>query len=97
MMQFLIAIDQLVNVLLGGWADETISARCHREGRKRCEWWINLLFFWQTNDKGERNHCEQCFYHEKARMDCPLEYRCTTQEYKKRRKKGIRSLKCKEN
>lgn len=30
MMQFLIALDQLANTLIGGMADETLSARAHR-------------------------------------------------------------------
>jgi hypothetical protein len=90
-MQFLIALDQLVNALLDGWADETLSARSYRE-RLRCEWWINLLFFPQKNDIGKRNHCEQCYYHEKDRKDLPPEYRCTPKEYKKtgqKIKKGV--------
>ena len=30
MKQFLIALDQLANTLVGGYADETLSARAHR-------------------------------------------------------------------
>lgn len=26
----LIAVDQLLNTLLGGWPDETLSSRCYR-------------------------------------------------------------------
>lgn len=53
--QVLIALDQLVNAILGGWADETISARAYRlaeRNRSAKEWgpWriieaaIDLLF-----------------------------------------------------
>ena len=28
----LIAVDQLINTLLGGWPDETLSSRCYRWG-----------------------------------------------------------------
>lgn len=35
MMQFLIAVDQLINTILGGKADETMSARAHRMRVKR--------------------------------------------------------------
>jgi hypothetical protein len=73
-MQFFIALDQLVNTLFGGWADETLSARCWRENR----WFrhvIDLMFFWQTGDNGKWNHCEQCYWHERKRMDLPPEYR----------------------
>ena len=29
----LIAVDQLLNTLLGGWPDETLSSRCYRWAR----------------------------------------------------------------
>ena len=29
----LIAFDQLINTLLGGWPDETLSSRCYRWAR----------------------------------------------------------------
>ena len=29
----LIAVDQLINTLLGGWPDETLSSRCYRWAR----------------------------------------------------------------
>lgn len=35
LLQILIAVDQLGNTLLGGWADETISARAWRQRHKR--------------------------------------------------------------
>ena len=43
MLQFLIALDQLLNALLGGWADDALSARAFRlHGRKR-GWFIAIL------------------------------------------------------
>ncbi|MCL2710766.1 MAG: hypothetical protein FWE95_07785 [Planctomycetaceae bacterium] len=72
-MQILIAIDQLINTIFGGWADETLSARCWREKR----WFrhvIDLLFRWQIDEAG-RGHCEQCYWWERERMDMPEEYR----------------------
>ena len=33
----LIAVDQLLNTLLGGWPDETLSSRCYRLGAGRGE------------------------------------------------------------
>ena len=68
-----IALDQLVNTVCCGYPDETLSARSHRK-QWRLEWWIDLLFFWQTDGK-RRNHCEQCYDYEKARKDLPPEYR----------------------
>lgn len=52
------AVDQVVNAVLGGWADETISARSFRLGSKaraldrwdqwRITWVIaDVLFLWQ--------------------------------------------------
>ena len=35
MKQILIAIDQLANAVIGGWADETLSSRAWREDRHR--------------------------------------------------------------
>ena len=72
--QIVMAIDQLVNTFFGGWADETISARAHRETWK-LEWYIDLLFCWHRDKDGNRNHCVASFEHEKMRLDSPEEYR----------------------
>ncbi|MDR3233032.1 MAG: hypothetical protein LBT46_05120 [Planctomycetaceae bacterium] len=66
--QILIAIDQLCNTLLGGWADETLSARCHRT-QSVFKPLINTLFFWQAD------HCKQAWQWEIDRQDLPVEYR----------------------
>lgn len=51
--KMLVLISQSFNALvLGGNPDETVSARCHREGREGWENFLNRLFFW------EPNHCE---------------------------------------
>lgn len=42
--QIAIAVDQLTNTLLGGYADETISARAHRQQWRKTERVINWLF-----------------------------------------------------
>lgn len=54
--QVFVAVDQLVNAILAGWADETISARAFRLGRKdevtncwgrwRVAWVLIDLLFW---------------------------------------------------
>ena len=53
--QILIAFDQLCNTLLGGWADETFSARCwrlnHRRGWGLVRRVVDAIFFW------DREHC----------------------------------------
>jgi hypothetical protein len=66
--QVIMSFDQFINTLLGGWADETISARCYRT-KSKFEWWINLLFFWQPD------HCHKAYLWEMIRGDLPIEYR----------------------
>ena len=66
--QIAIAIDQLFNAVLGGFADETLSARAHRTGSV-WEPVIDTLFFWQMG------HCFQSYISEKERKQLPQEYR----------------------
>jgi hypothetical protein len=69
LLQVLIALDQLVNALCGGWADETLSAHAHRASwywRKRA---INALFFWQDD------HCRGAYSAEVERRQLPPMYR----------------------
>jgi len=76
----MIAIDQLANAVLCGWADETFSARCYRLGRKSTAWYVmqwlidHTVFCWQKDEAGRR-HCEQCYWYEQERKDMPIEYR----------------------
>lgn len=71
--QILIAVDQLFNTLLGGWADETLSSRAWRwylnGQRKWPKHLINGLFFWQ------KNHCYHAYQSEKDRLHSPPETR----------------------
>lgn len=67
--QVVIAIDQLVNALTGGWADETLSARAWRL-RERRGWGIarrviDALFFWQEG------HCLDAWLYERKRGHLP--------------------------
>lgn len=72
--QILIAIDQLVNAICGGWADETISSVAWRK-RGECKQWellrcaIDTLFFWQ------KDHCRCAYESEKERQHLPPELR----------------------
>lgn len=66
--QVLIALDQMVNALCGGWADETISARAYRCGWATRTKIINALFF-------DRAHCEDSYLSEKFRRQLPPAYR----------------------
>lgn len=70
-----IAFDQLLNTLLGGRADETLSARAYRMREKKQRVWgwtadaIDALFFWQDG------HCESAYISEIERKHLPQEYR----------------------
>ena len=66
-----LAVDQLANALLGGYADETLSARAYRteqDGRrfgKITRPCIDLLFFWQPE------HCKSAMLSEQKRKQLP--------------------------
>ena len=76
----LIAVDQLINTLLGGWPDETLSSRAYRMAVDGHPWLMRaidglaMLF-------GDKNHCEASFdclraYEgERKRLQCPPELR----------------------
>lgn len=70
--QILIALDQLANTLAGGWADETLSSRCWREGRGTAIRAIDTLFFW------EEQHCRSSYESERRRLQWPPELRGLT-------------------
>ena len=70
--QVLVAIDQLLNTLIGGYADETLSSRAHRRrlrGKGGVAWAIDHLFFWQTE------HCKTAYESELERSQLPVELR----------------------
>lgn len=76
LLQVLVAIDQLANAILGGMADETLSARAYRMKAKGQKYWgwtasaINLLFFWQRRP----DHCERAYLAEVHRRQFPKDY-----------------------
>ena len=74
LLNILIALDQLLNTLIGGWPDETMSSwayRVHRDGKP----WgflapvIDAIFFWQPS------HCAQSYLSEKLKKQLPPEER----------------------
>lgn len=75
LLQILIAIDQLLHTLIGGHADETLSAaawRWERDGKR--DWprkTIDALFFWQPD------HCFESYRSELLRRHLPRQYRDT--------------------
>jgi hypothetical protein len=74
MLQPIVALDQLLNTLVGGWADETISARAWRCQSYSRKWRmvrvvVDALFFWQDN------HCRSAYFSEQERFHMPIHYR----------------------
>ena len=72
--QIPIALDQFINTVFGGWADETISSRAYRMQGKSGKFaklrkLIDGLFFWQED------HCQRAYESEKNRLQCPPELR----------------------
>lgn len=65
----LLAVDQLANVLFGGWPDETLSSRAHREQILWAERLINALFWFDR--QGDLRHCELAYLGELAREHFP--------------------------
>ena len=68
-----IAVDQLVNAILGGWSDETLSSSAFRMDRDGVRSWprklIDALFFWQDE------HCRNSYESERLRRQLPPELR----------------------
>lgn len=69
-----IGIDQLLNTIARGWADETLSARAWRMHEQTAAWAltrriIDGIFFWQPH------HCKSAYESEQDRKQLPPEYR----------------------
>lgn len=71
--KILIASDQLVNALLAGWPDETLSSRAFRWEKGGVRSWprklIDCLFFWESE------HCFQSYLSEREGRQLPPELR----------------------
>ena len=71
--QVLLAVDQLANALLLGYADESISARAYRLRRYFHWYWtmvlLDKIFFWH------KAHCRESYFAEVGRRHLPKEYR----------------------
>lgn len=62
-----------------GKADETLSARAWRLQFSSSNWqwfheFVNLIFFLQKDQHGNRNHCERSFKRELERKHLPKAY-----------------------
>lgn len=69
----LIAIDQLLNALIGGWPDETLSSQAYRWEKDGKRSWtrklIDAIFFW------EEKHCYASYMSEREGYQLPPELR----------------------
>lgn len=67
--QFLIALDQVVNTMCGGYADETLSCRAYRHYLKGEYKWVKVLidfiFFF------DKDHCYTSYLSEQERLQLP--------------------------
>ena len=70
----LIAVDQLVNALIGGWPDETLSSRAYRMAADGNPWAMYAIDG-LANLFGDENHCETSFKSERLRLQAPPETR----------------------
>ena len=72
-----IALDQLLNAVIGGYPDESLSARAYRWRRDGRRAWpaavANAVFWWQ------RDHCCSAYGNEIKRRQLPPEYRKGTE------------------
>lgn len=71
--KILIAADQLLNAMLAGWPDETLSSRAWRWEQNDVRSWprrfIDRLFFWESE------HCFQSYLSEREGRQLPPELR----------------------
>lgn len=69
----LIALDQLLNAILKGWPDETLSSRCWRWEQAGKRSWprklVDGIFFL------DKNHCQESFESERLGRQLPPEAR----------------------
>ena len=77
----LVAMDQLVNAVCGGWPDETLSSRAFRWNRDGLRHWpcqiIDRIFFWDTEKRDGLtvSHCQLSYESEQLRLQQPPELR----------------------
>lgn len=76
--QILVALDQLGNAMLGGWADETLSARAYRADRdgKVLGRIFRPMFDWVFERLAdEQDHCARAHASEVGLSHLPPAYR----------------------
>ena len=71
----LIALDQLLNALAGGWPDETISSRAYRWDVSGVRSWPRLCIDRVAAWLGDTDHCRASFESERLGRQLPPELR----------------------
>lgn len=71
----LIAIDQTLNALCGGWPDETFSSRCWRLRAGPAGSQVRLIVDFVARLFGDVDHCEESYISEELRRQSPPELR----------------------
>lgn len=77
-----LGIDQTLNALVNGYADETLSAASFRLSAKSVHWYrfrviVDILFFWDREKRGTITvrHCELSWESELYRRHLPDDYK----------------------
>lgn len=70
----LIAVDQLANAVLGGHADETLSARAYRKELTSRRWAVARKVIDALFRPLERDHCRLSYESEQKRRHLPRVY-----------------------
>ena len=73
--QAAIAINQLANALLGGWADETLSSRAYRWDKDGIRAWPRKVIDWLAARLGDVDHCHESYRSERRGLQLPPELR----------------------
>lgn len=71
----LIALDQFINALLGGWPDETLSSRCWRWEQAGVRSWPRKVLDGVARLLGDRDHCRLSYESERMGRQLPPELR----------------------
>lgn len=71
----LIAVDQVVNAVIGGQPDETLSARAWRLREQSWAWGLARRVIDAAFSLFGRDHCRLSFESEQARRHLPVAYR----------------------
>lgn len=79
--QGLIALDQLINALLLGWADETISSRAWRLSHVPMWRGVMVVIDAAFHLIGQRDHCFESYVSEQLRSHFPPELRGRKESY----------------